>query len=233
MSFRMYDPSLRLNDKIGSTIPNGRLRFFENKTQIPKAVFKDPELLVPHEIPLVLDSDGSPPGTVWMDALPHTITLHNENEVLEWDEDDFRGSGSSESLIATDEQAEAGVREDVAINPKQGDLIKKKVRAVTDQNSSFTLDNLDHGGRVFVMDSVGDVTVEIPGNSSTPHAVGVVIEFFQRGNGQIIMATAGGVTLRVSAFFLPQSRAQYSSVQIKKIKQDEWFISGDLELNDA
>lgn len=69
-------------------------------------------------------------------------------------------------------------------------------------------------------------TVTVPPNSTTAFPIGTVIEVVQYGAGQITLTAGGGVTIRTSSSLT--TRAQYSSVGLRKRATDEWVATGDL-----
>ena len=69
-------------------------------------------------------------------------------------------------------------------------------------------------------------TVTIPPNSSVAFLVGTIIEVCQYGAGQITLTPGAGVTIRTPASLT--TRAQYSSVSLRKRATDEWLVGGDL-----
>lgn len=70
-------------------------------------------------------------------------------------------------------------------------------------------------------------TITIPLFAAVAFPVGTEIEITQYGAGQVTMAITAGGTLR-SAGSAKKTRAQYVSVSIKCIAQDEWLLTGDL-----
>lgn len=69
-------------------------------------------------------------------------------------------------------------------------------------------------------------TITVPPNSSVAFPIGTVIEIAQQGAGQITLTPGAGVTIRTPSSLT--TRAQYSTVGIRKRGTDEWVASGDL-----
>ena len=97
--------------------------------------------------------------------------------------------------------------------------------AMTQQAADYTLALADAGTVVEGTKGTAQI-VTVPPNSSIPFPVGTAIEVVQMGVGQITITPGGGVTLRTPATLT--SRAQYSSVSLRKRAADEWVVGGDL-----
>lgn len=69
-------------------------------------------------------------------------------------------------------------------------------------------------------------TVTVPPNSSVAFPIGTVIEVVQQGAGQITLTAGAGVTIRTASSLT--TRAQYSSVFLRKRGVNEWVANGDL-----
>lgn len=98
--------------------------------------------------------------------------------------------------------------------------------ASTTQAASYTLALAD-AGTVIESTAATAVTITVPPNASVAFDVGTVIEVCQIGAGQITLAAGSGVTLDTPTLTLT-TRAQYSTVSIRKRGTDEWVVSGDL-----
>jgi hypothetical protein len=78
------------------------------------------------------------------------------------------------------------------------------------------------------------VTITVPTNASVAFPVGTVIQFCQIGAGQIGLGGAGGSGegSAGSITFQPplpmRTRAQYSTIGIRKRATDTWLVFGDL-----
>lgn len=107
-----------------------------------------------------------------------------------------------------------------------GQILSQNAVPITTVSASATLG----GGAVFGAvhsTSATAVTLTVPANASEPfYGVGSTIEVVQYGAGQVTIAAASGVTIRTAASYT--TRAQYSSVTLRKIGSDEWLLSGDL-----
>ena len=97
--------------------------------------------------------------------------------------------------------------------------------AATTQAGSYTLALADAGTAV-EFTAAGAVNCTVPPNSSVAFAVGTVVELLQFGAGQITVVAGAGVTLRTAASLT--SRAQYSTLSLRKRATDEWVLSGDV-----
>jgi hypothetical protein len=71
------------------------------------------------------------------------------------------------------------------------------------------------------------VTVTVPQDSDVTWAVGIYMDIWQEGSGQITVVAGTGATLRVSGL-TPKSRAQYSRLGLQKVKANTWSLFGDL-----
>lgn len=91
--------------------------------------------------------------------------------------------------------------------------------------SAYTLVITD-GGEVIEMTGASAATVTIPTNASVAFAIGTVIELCQVGAGQVTVAAAGGVTLDNPSSVT--TRAQWSTIGLRKRGTNEWVLSGDL-----
>ncbi len=69
------------------------------------------------------------------------------------------------------------------------------------------------------------VSVTVPPDASVPYAVGTEIILEQSGIGQVTVVAGSGVTIRTSLTL--KTRAQYSSLTLKKVAVNEWVAGGD------
>lgn len=70
-------------------------------------------------------------------------------------------------------------------------------------------------------------TLTVDTNANVPFPIGTQIDIFQEGSGQVVIAAAGGVTIRSISGFL-KILAQYGGASLKKIDTDEWALVGNL-----
>lgn len=78
---------------------------------------------------------------------------------------------------------------------------------------------------VIEVNSATGKTVTVPPNSSVAFPVGTVVQVCQYGAGQVTLAPGAGVTLRQASSLT--TRAQYSTVTLRKRATDEWVVGGD------
>lgn len=92
--------------------------------------------------------------------------------------------------------------------------------------TTYTLVLAD-GSRLVTCDNAAAITVTVPTNATAAIPVGTYVDLMQLGTGQITVAAAGGVTLRVSGL-TAKARAQFSRLGLQKIGTDTWSLFGDL-----
>lgn len=97
--------------------------------------------------------------------------------------------------------------------------------ATTSQTTSYTLVLADRGTMI-EMNSGSSLNLTIPLNSSVTFDVGTTVGICQMGAGQVTVVATGGVTLRNPSSLT--TRAQYSTISVRKRATDEWVVSGDL-----
>jgi hypothetical protein len=95
----------------------------------------------------------------------------------------------------------------------------------TQQAANYTL-ALGDAGTVVEGTKATAQTITVPPNSSVAFPIGTVIEVVQYGAGQITLTPGAGVTIRTASTLT--TRAQYSSVGLRKRATDEWVATGDL-----
>lgn len=95
----------------------------------------------------------------------------------------------------------------------------------TTQASDYTLALTDMGRVVEVTKATAHV-LTVPPNSSVAFPIGTVIEVLQYGAGQVTITPGSGVTIRTASSLT--TRAQYSTVALRKRATDEWVAAGDL-----
>jgi len=83
-------------------------------------------------------------------------------------------------------------------------------------------------GTCVEMNSASAQQVSVPTNASVAFPVGTQIAIYQMGTGTTTVAavTPGTTTVRTAAS--ATTRAQYSTVFLRKRATDEWVLSGDL-----
>lgn len=99
------------------------------------------------------------------------------------------------------------------------------VAASTKSDTAYTL-VLGDAGYVIETTASSATTITVPASSTVDFPVGTVIELLQYGSGKITVAPYSGVIIRTASSLT--SRAQYSSLALRKRDTDEWIISGDL-----
>jgi hypothetical protein len=85
---------------------------------------------------------------------------------------------------------------------------------------------LADAGTLVEMNSASALTWTIPPNSSVAFPIGTIVESSQMGAGQVTITAGAGVTIRTASSLT--TRAQYSTVSVRKRATDEWVLSGDL-----
>lgn len=95
----------------------------------------------------------------------------------------------------------------------------------TVQTASYTAVLADAGTCV-EMNVAGANDFTVPPNSSVAFAIGTTISILQYGAGQVTLVAGAGVTLRNSASLT--TRAQYSTIAIRKRATNEWIVTGDV-----
>lgn len=96
----------------------------------------------------------------------------------------------------------------------------------TSQSSAYTL-VLGDAGTCIESSNASAETITVPPNSSVAFATGTLIEICQYGAGTVTIAPGSGVTLRTPTGTLT-TRAQYSTVSLRKHGTNEWICGGDL-----
>lgn len=92
------------------------------------------------------------------------------------------------------------------------------------QTTAYTLAVAD-AGKVVEVTSASGVTITVPTNASVAIPVDTIVYVCQMGAGQVTIAPAGGVTLRYASSLT--TRAQYSTLLLRKRDTNEWVIGGD------
>ncbi len=92
--------------------------------------------------------------------------------------------------------------------------------------TSYTLVAAD-AGKLVTLNNGGAITLYLPQDSDATIAVGVYIDGYQLGAGQVTIAAGSGATLRVSGL-TAKTRAQYSRFSVQKVSANTWSLAGDL-----
>jgi hypothetical protein len=85
---------------------------------------------------------------------------------------------------------------------------------------------LADAGAAIEMNLAGANTLTVPPNSSVAFDIGTVVEVMQYGAGTTTLTPGSGVTIRTASTLT--TRAQYSTVSLRKTATDEWVAAGDL-----
>jgi hypothetical protein len=93
-------------------------------------------------------------------------------------------------------------------------------------STSYALTTADRS-KFLVFTGGTTVTITVPTNSTQPFETGTVINLFQSGTGQVVVAPVSGAVTVVSTPGL-KLRARYSSASLIKIDTDAWVLVGDL-----
>ena len=93
-------------------------------------------------------------------------------------------------------------------------------------NTSITLTAGDQGTLMRTTANTA-VQVTVPQDSDVTWPVGIYMDIWQEGSGQITVVAGTGATLRVSGL-TAKSRAQYSRLGLQKVKANTWSLFGDL-----
>lgn len=180
-----------------------------------------------------------PPNTE-AEALASAVNAYLEDNppVVDWNDliniPTALGVGSVELGHASDttlSRSAAGVLavEGVAVPTVSStdDLSNKNVlTALNAQTASYTLVLADKGKAVEVT-SASATNVTVPPNSSVAYPIGTVIEVAQLGTGQVTLVAGAGVTLQTPSSLL--TRAQFSSLSLRKRATDTWLVTGDMQ----
>jgi hypothetical protein len=70
-----------------------------------------------------------------------------------------------------------------------------------------------------------EITVTVPSNSNVVLPVGYIVHLHQAGEGQVVLATQGGVS--VTSALATKTRVRYSSISLIKTGTDTWVLIGD------
>lgn len=92
--------------------------------------------------------------------------------------------------------------------------------------TSYTLLSVD-AGKELVFSNASSVTLTVPAESTTNFTIGQTFVLFQKGDGQITVSPAAGVTVRSKSDYV-KTASKYSEIRLIKIASDEWALTGDL-----
>jgi hypothetical protein len=93
------------------------------------------------------------------------------------------------------------------------------------QSGAYTLGSVDYGlGMDFT--SATAVVLTVPTNATAGLPVGSLVRVTQAGAGQVTVTPAAGVTVRTPTGL--STRAQWSTIELRKRTTTEWVLSGDL-----
>lgn len=135
------------------------------------------------------------------------------------------GGGAASAITFTPGGTIAATDVQTAVAEVATDAIAREAALVANaQTASYTLVLAD-AGKVIEQNVAGASSVTVPPNSSVAFPVGTVVQVNQYGAGQVTIAPGAGVTLRQASSLT--TRAQYSTVTLRKRATDEWVVGGD------
>lgn len=111
------------------------------------------------------------------------------------------------------------------------DLNATRMAGIPDVNEGTPTDytpSLANAGDRYIGQSNAAQNFHLPPFSSVPWPLGTVFTIVQYGTGPITVVADTGVTLRVPSTHTAATRAQYSTIELLQINQDEWVVSGDM-----
>lgn len=116
MSIYYFDPFFEALDTSGVSIAGATLTFYETNTTTPKNTFQDAAFTTPNTNPVVADGSGRFPE-IYLQSGLYTILFKDSEDVLIKTIDDFNGAGSGtvNSVTATDPLEETGTADDPVI----------------------------------------------------------------------------------------------------------------------
>lgn len=132
------------------------------------------------------------------------------------------GSGIPSSDMASAVQTSLS-KADSAI--QQAGLDAAKLVTINAQTASYTL-VLSDGGKAVEVTNASATNVTVPPNSSVAFPVGTVIELTQVGAGKVNAVAGAGVTINNAGSL--GTRAQWSSLVLRKRATDTWLLTGDM-----
>ena len=129
---------------------------------------------------------------------------------------DFDPAGTASSAVATHEQA---------ADPHSQYVQKPGINNQT--GTAYTL-VLTDDNKMVRCNNAGAITVTVPTNATEAFPVGSIVQLRQVGAGQITVAPDSGVTINTAETL--KSRKQGSTLALMKVAQDEWDLTGDVEM---
>lgn len=143
----------------------------------------------------------------------------------------FTTAGSASTMMYRDANGRAKVAAPSAIDDiARLDTVTSAVAAaqlttVNAQTAAYTLALADANKAVEITSATA-VSVTVPPSSTIAFPIGTTIDIAQCGAGAVTLAPGAGVTLRTPASLV--SRAQWSTLSIRKRATDEWIVTGDM-----
>lgn len=172
----------------------------------------------------VADVDTAVAGLV--DAAPGTLDTLNELAAALGDDSNFASTittslaaKASTTALATETTDRTAA--DVVLTAAQ------LVIVANNQTGTAYGPVLADAGKVIELNNAATITVTIPLNATQAFPIGTVIELWQQGAGQVVVAAAGGVTIRSTEGKL-KLYGQYAAASLRKRGSDEWVLVGDL-----
>lgn len=92
--------------------------------------------------------------------------------------------------------------------------------------TTYTLAASD-AGKCVSLSNGSAITLTLPQDSDATISVGVTVDLYQLGAGQVTVAAGTGATLRTSGL-TAKARAQYSRLAVQKVSANTWSLFGDL-----
>lgn len=113
---------------------------------------------------------------------------------------------------------------DTATQP--ADVAAAQLVSISTHTDSYTL-VLGDATKAVEVSKATAVNVTVPPNASVAFPTGTVIEILQVGAGQVTVVAGSGVTINCPSTL--KTRAQWSTLAIRKRATDTWVLSGDAE----
>lgn len=82
-------------------------------------------------------------------------------------------------------------------------------------------------GKIISLSNGSAITLTLPQDSDATISVGVYVDLYQLGAGQVTVVAGTGATLRISGL-TAKARAQYSRLVVQKMSANTWLLAGDL-----
>lgn len=93
--------------------------------------------------------------------------------------------------------------------------------------TTYTTVLADSYNKIITLNNAAAITVTIPTNASVAYEVGAVLNFMQRGAGQVTISGAGGVTLNSQGAQF-KTAGQWAMASALKIAENQWVVYGNL-----